>query len=44
MRPDRETVAAKVRQGGGGMPSFDGELADGEIEAVAAYVSDVAGR
>ena len=44
VRPDRETVAAKVRQGGGGLPSFDGKLDDSEIEAVAAYVAAVAGR
>ena len=42
-RPDEATVAGKVRQGGGGMPAFEGQLSDDEINAVAAYVSSVAG-
>ncbi len=42
-RPTAEVVAAKVRGGGGGMPSFDGTLAPEQIEAVAAYVADAAG-
>jgi mono/diheme cytochrome c family protein len=32
-------VEAKVRAGGGAMPSFSGKLSDAEIKAVAAYVS-----
>ena len=32
-------VEAKVRSGGGTMPSFSGKLSDKEIKAVAAYVS-----
>ncbi len=42
-RPDEATVAGKVRQGGGGMPAFEGQLSDDDINAVAAYVSGVAG-
>jgi mono/diheme cytochrome c family protein len=43
VRPTAEVVAAKVRGGGGGMPSFDGTLAPEQIEAVAAYVAGAAG-
>ena len=32
-------VEAKVRSGGGAMPSFSGKLSDAEIKAVASYVS-----
>ncbi|MDO8188191.1 cytochrome c [Conexibacter sp. JD483] len=42
-RPSAEVVAAKVRGGGGGMPSFDGTLAPEQIEAVASYVAAAAG-
>ena len=41
--PDKETVEAQVRSGGGGMPAFEGQLSDDEIDAVATYVSDSAG-
>ena len=41
--PDAATVKAIVRGGGGGMPSFGDELSNAEIDAVAAYVSSVAG-
>ena len=40
---DKETVEAQVRSGGGGMPAFEGQLSDAEIEAVATYVSESAG-
>jgi mono/diheme cytochrome c family protein len=43
VRPDEATVAAKVRAGGGGMPSFGGTLQPEQIQAVAAYVSSAAG-
>jgi mono/diheme cytochrome c family protein len=33
-----------VTAGGGGMPSFRDQLEDGEISAVAKYVSSVAGK
>jgi mono/diheme cytochrome c family protein len=37
---DAATVEAQVRAGGGGMPAFEGELSDEEIEVVSAYVAD----
>ena len=43
LMPDEETVEAQVRSGGGGMPAFEGQLTDEEIEAVATYVSESAG-
>ena len=42
LMPDEETVEAQVRSGGGGMPAFEGQLSDAEIEAVATYVSESA--
>ena len=39
-KPSAELVAERVRNGQGAMPSFAGELRDGEIAAVAAYVAD----
>jgi len=44
LRPDAATVKATVRGGSGTMPSFGDELSNAEIDAVAAYVSSVAGR
>ena len=41
--PDTATVEEQVRNGGGGMPAFEGELSDDEITAVAEYVSSSAG-
>jgi len=41
--PDAATVKAYVRGGGGGMPAFGDKLSNAEIDAVAAYVSSVAG-
>ena len=43
LMPAEETVEAQVRSGGGGMPAFEGQLSDAEIEAVATYVSESAG-
>jgi mono/diheme cytochrome c family protein len=43
-RPDFETVRAKVESGGGGMPSFGGQLSDQQIDDVAAFVAARAGR
>ena len=43
LMPDKETVEAQVRSGGGGMPAFEGQLSDDEIEAVATYVAESAG-
>jgi mono/diheme cytochrome c family protein len=44
LRPSADVVAQIVRSGGGGMPSFGGSLSSADIDAVAAYVSSVAGR
>ncbi|MBJ7518148.1 MAG: cytochrome c [Solirubrobacteraceae bacterium] len=44
VQPDAATVEAKVKNGGGGMPAFDGQLDDAEIAAVAAYVAESAGQ
>ena len=43
-QPDAATVKAYVRGGGGGMPAFGDDLTNAEIDAVAAYVSSVAGQ
>ena len=43
-QPGFVQVAEQVREGGAGMPSFAGRLSDQEIESVAAYVAEVAGR
>ena len=44
LRPDPQRVEQKVRNGGGGMPPFSGQLSDAEITAVAAYVGEASGR
>jgi mono/diheme cytochrome c family protein len=44
LKPDEQTVQRKVTAGGGGMPSFRGQLQDDEINAVAQYLSSVAGQ
>jgi mono/diheme cytochrome c family protein len=43
LKPSKEQVEDQVRSGGGGMPSFDGQLSDDQIEAVAEYFSSSAG-
>ena len=43
VRPDFETTRAKVEQGGGGMPSFAGQLSAEQIRDVAAFVAKNAG-
>jgi mono/diheme cytochrome c family protein len=43
LKPDQATVEQQVRNGGGGMPAFEGQLSDAEITAVATYVADNAG-
>lgn len=43
-RPSAAQVARKVRSGGDGMPSFRDRLSAREIETVAAYVAEAAGR
>lgn len=39
LKPSFEQVQTKVRSGGGGMPSFEGQLSDQQIKDVAAFVS-----
>ena len=43
VKPNKDTVEAKVKAGGGAMPSFEGQLSAAEITAVAEYVSGAAG-
>jgi mono/diheme cytochrome c family protein len=43
LQPDFATVQRQVENGGGGMPSFSGDLSQAEIDAVARYVSENAG-
>ena len=40
---DVEAIESQVRNGGGGMPAFEGDLSDDEIENVSAYVAEAAG-
>lgn len=44
LQPSFEQVKAQVESGGAGMPSFSGQLSAAEIDAVARYVADNAGR
>jgi mono/diheme cytochrome c family protein len=44
LKPSKATVAHQVEVGGGAMPAFKGKLSDAQIQAVAAYVSSVAGK
>ena len=44
LKPDEATVEQQVRNGGGGMPAFQGRLSDAEIKAVSAYVAENAGK
>jgi len=44
LMPDAATVRSQVENGGGGMPSFSGDLSPAEIDAVARYVAANAGR
>ena len=43
LKPDEATVESQVRNGGGGMPAFEGQLTDEEIAAVSKYVAETAG-
>jgi mono/diheme cytochrome c family protein len=43
LKPEKSLVETQVTNGGGGMPPFRGVLSEAEIEAVAEYVSTVAG-
>lgn len=44
LKPSKSVVAHQVEVGGGAMPAFKGQLSPAEIDAVAAYVSSVAGK
>jgi mono/diheme cytochrome c family protein len=44
LKPSTAVVSRQVINGGGAMPSFSGTLTDAEIQAVAKYVSSVAGK
>jgi cytochrome c6 len=44
LMPSTEQVAEQVKSGGGGMPSFEDQLSEEEIQAVAEYVSSSAGQ
>jgi mono/diheme cytochrome c family protein len=44
LKPDASTVEEQVRNGGGGMPAFEGRLTDEEIAAVSQYVAANAGK
>jgi mono/diheme cytochrome c family protein len=39
-----QQIAQQVRNGGGGMPAFEGQLSDEQIDAVASYVAKSAGK
>jgi mono/diheme cytochrome c family protein len=38
-----DEIEEQVRNGGGGMPAFEGDLSDDEIENVSSYVAEAAG-
>lgn len=38
-----DQIEQQVRNGGGGMPAFEGDLTDVEIQAVSEYVAEAAG-
>jgi mono/diheme cytochrome c family protein len=44
LKPSKAIVAHQVEVGGGAMPAFKGQLSDAQIQAVAGYVSSVAGK
>jgi len=44
LRPDFATVQRQVTNGGGGMPAFGSSLSRADIDNIAAYVSQAAGR
>jgi mono/diheme cytochrome c family protein len=44
LKPSEQRVAHQVEVGGGPMPAFKGQLTDAQIQAVAKYVSSVAGK
>lgn len=38
---DEERIEQMIRRGGGGMPAFEGQLTDEQIEALTEYVADL---
>jgi mono/diheme cytochrome c family protein len=44
VKPAEARVATQVTNGGGAMPAFKGQLSSAQIQAVAKYVSSVAGK
>ena len=44
LKPPKATVVRQVNNGGGPMPAFKGRLTPAQINAVATYVSTVAGQ
>jgi mono/diheme cytochrome c family protein len=44
LQPSFDAVQTQVANGGAGMPAFSGNLSSAEIDAVARYVADNAGR
>jgi len=44
LKPDEATVQRQVTNGGGAMPAFKSQLTKAQIDAVAKYVSSVAGK
>jgi mono/diheme cytochrome c family protein len=44
LRPGPELVTTQVNNGGGAMPAFKGKLTDAQIQELATYVSDNAGK
>ncbi len=44
LKPDKATVQHQVENGGGAMPAFKSTLSASQIDAVATYVSSVAGK
>ena len=44
LKPSEVHVQSQVTNGGGGMPAFGDRLSEEQIQAVAAYVSSVAGQ
>ncbi|HVW89636.1 MAG TPA: cytochrome c, partial [Gaiellaceae bacterium] len=44
LKPTESVVQHQVENGGGAMPAFKGQLSAAQIQAVAQYVSSVAGK
>jgi mono/diheme cytochrome c family protein len=44
LKPSAAAAEEQVRNGGGGMPPYKGQLSEEQIKAVAEYVAEVAGK